>query len=239
MAPLQVIGAGFGRTGTDSLRTALNMLGYRCHHMKEMMVPGRYPLEFRDAYLHPEKETDWDMIYDDFDAAVDWPSTSFLKQLMDKYPEAKIILTERDAESWYKSIYNTIYQFPKNNLVTDDAPQEMKDMMKMCKTIVLDGAFGDKPGLMEDKEKIMAMILEHNAWCKANIPAERLLVLQTAEMSWETLCPFLGKDIPNVPFPRANSSGDMNSLGATIAKNGWNEESVKLINSQAAFPRNK
>lgn len=155
---------------------------------------------------------------------------------MDKYPDAKIILTERDAESWYKSIYNTVYQFAKQNLVTEDAPQEMQDMMKMIKTIVLDGAFGDKLGLMEDKEKIMRKFVEHNAWCKENIPADRLLVLQTTEMSWETLCPFLGKDIPNEPFPRANSSGDMKGLGEAIAKNGWNEESVKLIRSLAAFP---
>ncbi|KAI7897817.1 uncharacterized protein BX663DRAFT_526980, partial [Cokeromyces recurvatus] len=108
MAPLEVIGAGFGRTGTDSLRAALNMLGYKTHHMKCFFEdPELDPDLFYDAYFHRET-ADWDQLYKDYNAAVDWPTVEFYKELLKKYPKAKVLLTIRSADSWYNSVKNTI-----------------------------------------------------------------------------------------------------------------------------------
>ncbi|ORY95358.1 hypothetical protein BCR43DRAFT_492858 [Syncephalastrum racemosum] len=161
------------------------------------------------------------MVFDGFDAAVDWPEVAFLEQLMEKYPDAKVILTERSADSWYTSVKNTIYKFAKEKLVPDDAPQHIKDNTAMINTIVLDGAFGDKPGLFEDEALMKQKFLEHNAWVKANVPADRLLVMQTTELNWEALCGFLGKDVPDEPFPRSNSTAEIKEKAAEIMKKGF------------------
>ena len=104
---LQVIGAGFGRTGTSSLKGALEDLGFApCHHMVEVFGhPEQVPVW--DAAARGEK-VDWDALFANYKASCDWPSCSFYKELADHYPQAKIILTLRDSKSWYKSIANTI-----------------------------------------------------------------------------------------------------------------------------------
>ncbi|ORY95356.1 P-loop containing nucleoside triphosphate hydrolase protein [Syncephalastrum racemosum] len=227
MAPLKVIGAGCGRTGTTSLRIALNKLGYRCHHMIEMMVSGRHPLEFREAYLHPERDTDWDMLYEGFDAGVDWPTASFVKPLMEKYPDAKVILTERDPDAWLKSVRNTIGKMVEKQISADTDGTPMSDNQKMVATIVFDGAFGDREGVYQDDEKMKQLYVEHNAWVKENVPAERLLILQTNELNWEALCTFLGKDVPDEPFPRANTTEDMQAMHAMMKEKGFKSEEMQ------------
>lgn len=123
-----------------------------------------------------------------------------------------MILTERDAAAWYKSVKNSIFKFSQVG-VPDNAPPFLRDVAEMARTLVLDGAMApDGTGYFDDEERIQAMFLEHNEAIKALVPANRLLVLKTEEMSWEKLCPFLGKDIPDVPFPRANSTSELLQL---------------------------
>lgn len=139
---------------------------------------------------------------------------------MEKYPEAKVILTERSADSWYTSVKNSIYKIAQMEL-PEQVPQHVKDNAKMISTIVLDGAFGDKPGLFEDEALMKQKFLDHNAWVKANVPADRLLVMQTSELNWEDLCRFLGKDVPNEPFPRANTTAAINAKVAAFHEKGF------------------
>jgi hypothetical protein len=106
---IKVIGAGFGRTGTASLRDALNILGFKCYHMREVMhnIKSSHANLWLQAY--EGKLTDYDMIFkssskdqNPYTATVDWPSTTVYTKLMEQYPDAKVILTVRDPESWYK-----------------------------------------------------------------------------------------------------------------------------------------
>ncbi|KAI9494355.1 P-loop containing nucleoside triphosphate hydrolase protein [Zychaea mexicana] len=206
MAPLKIIGAGYGRTGTDSLRTALNILGYTTHHMKSYNEEGGRTEMFTEAYEHPEKAVDWDFIYDGFDAAVDWPTCSFLEPLMQKYPDAKVILTVRDPDSWYQSMRNTIFLI--HSASRRDPSRQNKPKVNMVGKIILDGAF-DNPDLFNDEVALKAKFVEHNERVKRIVPKERLLVMQLGE-GWDRLCDFLDVPVPsNVDYPNVNKTSDM------------------------------
>ena len=106
--PLKVIGAGFGRTGTSSLKRALEDLGFGpCHHMTELLAhPEQLPVWEAAIAGHA---VDWDALFREYQAAVDWPAAAFYAPLLERYPDARVILTVRDAERWYDSARNTIY----------------------------------------------------------------------------------------------------------------------------------
>ncbi|KAJ8662428.1 hypothetical protein O0I10_002122 [Lichtheimia ornata] len=206
MAPLKIIGAGYGRTGTDSLRMALNMLGYNCFHMRELIREDRHPEVFLDAYLNPEKPVDWDKLYDGYDAAVDWPTVSFVERLLTVYPDAKVILTARDVDSWYRSIKNTIHKLSVECSKRNDLSEPLQRWREMNNTLVLDGAIGD-PERFNDEEAIKAKYNAHVEWIKKNVPSEQLFIMELGE-GWERLCKFLDVPVPSDPYPSANSTKD-------------------------------
>ncbi|ORY95642.1 hypothetical protein BCR43DRAFT_493345 [Syncephalastrum racemosum] len=181
--------------------------------MKEMNAPNRYAELFIDQYNNPESDH-WDTIYQDFDAAVDWPTAAFVEPLVEKYPDAKIILTERDPDAWIKSMNNTILRFRNHNeeklrkLDQAEWTPEQNARRDMADKIILGGLRSRATEHITD-ENVKAMFLEHNARIKAIVPKERLLVMDTTEMNWKALCDFLGiTDIPKEPFPRVNSTAD-------------------------------
>ncbi|WP_439619596.1 sulfotransferase family protein [Hyphomonas sp.] len=192
---LSVFSAGFGRTGTMSLKLALEQLGQgRCHHMIEVIENGavQVPL-WNDALAG---NPDFGAIYDGYSSAVDWPSAAFWKELAAAYPDAKIILSTRSAESWHDSISETI-------LATVWAPEKWPaqavDWFRMV-TKVLERSFGEA----KDRDSLIAVFNAHEAAVKAAIPSERLLV-HSAKDGWEPLCAFLGVPVPEGPYPRTNS----------------------------------
>jgi hypothetical protein len=192
---LKAISAGFGRTGTMSLKLALEQLGLGpCHHMIEVIENGekQVPL-WNDALAG---KPDFDAIYKGYNSAVDWPSAAFWKELADYYPDAKIILSSRSAESWYGSISETILAAvwaPENW-----PPQAAEWFMMVSK--VLERSFGGA----KTKEELIEVFHAHEAAVKAAIPAERLLV-HSAKDGWEPLCAFLGVPVPEGDYPRTNS----------------------------------
>ncbi|KAI7846925.1 P-loop containing nucleoside triphosphate hydrolase protein [Circinella umbellata] len=209
MAPLEVIGAGCSRTGTDSLREALNMLGYNTHHMRSMLSGDGHPEVFEEAYKNPEKPTDWDWVYEGYTAAVDCPTISVIDQVLKHYPNAKVILTKRDADSWYKSVLNTIYTI--HDWLPENAPDYYVRTRKMIKTIFLDGAFQDMEKFKNEPEIFKARYEAHNKWVLDNVPKDRLLILDLREgITWEKICPFLGKPVPSGPYPTSNSTKSLN-----------------------------
>ena len=106
--PLSVIGAGFGRTGTMSLKLALDQLGFGpCYHMTEVFKNPKASGYWEAAA--DGKPIDWEEVFAGYRSTVDWPGATFYKQLADAYPEAKVILTERDAEAWFESTQATIF----------------------------------------------------------------------------------------------------------------------------------
>jgi hypothetical protein len=196
---IKVIGAGFGRTGTLSLKTALEMLGFGpCYHMVEVFDrPGHI-----DAWYRTSRNGKVDFsIFDDFRSIVDWPAVHYWRDLIAHYPHAKVVLTVRDGESWYKSAMDTIFGRIMTAL-PPDAPEERRRHRAMTTKIVLEDTFG---GRATDKQHAIEVFNRHNEEVRAAVDLSRLLVYQLKE-GWDPLCRFLGVPIPKEPFPRLNDT---------------------------------
>jgi len=158
------------------------------------------------------KDVDWNRAFGKFNAAVDWPSSTFYKQLMEVYPDAKVIHTTRDADKWYSSIVNTI--MPASDMMSKPGmPAHIADRQRMIKHVIWDGEVkGEK-----DKETMVRKFKEHDEEVKNYVPAERLLWFETGVDGWDKLCAFLGKDVPDIPWPHVNTTEDfkvrVNSMG--------------------------
>jgi hypothetical protein len=199
---LKVIGAGFGRTGTTSMKEALELLGYqKCHHMREVMMNVRQVELFDRVSLG--LDVDWDEVFEGFDAAVDWPSAASYKELMEKYPEAKVILTMRDADSWYKSTRKTIYALGNSvPLIISLLVPRARNIMAMVQRLVWQGVFD---GRFENREHAIEVYNKNVEEVIAHVPNDRLLV-HSAKEGWEPLCTFLDLPIPDQPYPHSNES---------------------------------
>jgi len=192
---MQVIGAGVGRTGTFSLKIAINRLGLGpCHHMEAVItnMPAQVPLW--TAAL--DGDADWPAVYDGFGSAVDWPTAGFFRELAHAYPDAKFVLTHRDPETWADSFGQTIYTAMAGRQM---APPEKRAWLDMAYGVIAKSGFPS--GL--DRDGLIKGFIAHNEAVKAAIPADRLLVYQVKE-GWEPLCAFLGRPVPDEAFPRTN-----------------------------------
>jgi len=198
---LDVIGAGFGRTGTLSLKLALEELGFvKCHHMIEVFQnPDQAPV-FQTAARG--ETVDWSALYEGYRATVDWPGCYFWRELAEAFPQAKVILSTRDPHSWFKSASETIFQ--AMNMETDDPA--IGGVTAMARELVFERTFGGDISEAHAVEVFNA----HLAEVKRNIPAERLLVFK-AKQGWGPLCAFLGVEVPDKPYPRTNSTEEFNS----------------------------
>ncbi|HTT02582.1 MAG TPA: sulfotransferase [Steroidobacteraceae bacterium] len=204
---LAVIGAGLGRTGTTSLKFALEQLGFApCHHMTELIQrPHTAHAWERAASGEP---VDWDELLAGYRATTDWPACHFYEQLAAKYPLAKVILTVRDPERWFESTQATIF-----------SPEMVESAGPMAgffrKAIV--GLFD---GRMHDREHLIAVYLRHNDEVRRIVAAQRLLTYDVTE-GWQPLCRFLGVPVPEAPFPRANTTEDFRGKTAEHLRR-WN-----------------
>lgn len=193
--PLSVLGVGLGRTGTLSLKLALEQLGFSpCYHMVEVFKDPTAPAFWAGA-AEDRSSADWDHIFEGYRASVDWPAATFWRELAEAYPQAKLILTVRDEEAWFASTQATIFQ---QSYI--DQPDEFHQML--AKVI---GRLFDQQ--IHDKERVLEVYRRHNEAVQQAIPPERLLVYNVAQ-GWEPLCRFLGKPAPDAPFPRVNSRDD-------------------------------
>ena len=193
---LSLIGAGFGRTGTMSMKSALEMLGFGpCHHMVEVNNNDAQLAIWRA--IAADESRDWDSAFAGYGAAVDWPSAFYWRELSDYYPQAKVLLTVRSAESWYASITKTI--FLSIAATTDPASVAVKLIRKRV--------FGE---VLDDKAHAIAIYERNIADVQAAFSADRLLTYTIGD-GWEPLCRFLEIPIPDEPFPRTNSSDEFNS----------------------------
>jgi len=199
---LDVIGAGFGRTGTLSLKVALEQLGFGpCYHMMEVMGSPEKPAHWAD--LVAGDEADWEMIFDGYRATVDWPACTWWRELADHYPDARVILSLRDGDGWYDSVMNTIY----NALVAEvpeTAPPHFRTQMAMVAKLIGEQTFG---GRIEDRAHAIQVFDRHNQQVIDTIPKERLLVYRPGD-GWEPICRFLECDVPEGDFPRLNDTAE-------------------------------
>lgn len=193
--PLDVIGAGLGRTGTLSLKLALEQLGLGpCYHMLEVRAaPER--LEHWNRIAAGEK-VDWEEVFAGFRSTVDWPACNYWRELMARYPDAKVILSLRDPDAWFRSTQATIF----SDAVQSGAPPSVVKIL----TDVVGKDLGDR-------ESCIAAFERHNASVKAGVPAGRLLVFD-AKQGWEPLCAFLGVPVPDAPFPAVNTTEQFRTM---------------------------
>jgi len=197
---MKIIGAGFGRTGTLSLKLALERLGVgRCHHMAEVFADPAQPgiwLQVANG-----ERRDWDTIFAGYGATVDWPGCRYWRELMEHHPQATVLLSLRDPLRWHASVMNTIYRTLASELPAD-APGPLRTQHAMVRKLVLADTFD---GRLDDRDHAIAVFQRHNEAVQRAVPAERLLVYQ-ASQGWEPLARVLGVPIPDEPFPRVNST---------------------------------
>jgi hypothetical protein len=197
---LQVVGAGVGRTGTHSLKIALQqLLGGTCHHMIEVFThPEEMPV-WTDAI--DGKSIDWDALMQGYTAQVDWPGASFWPELSKANPEAVVILSTREPELWFKSCSNTI--FAGLRTAVDGGDEWMTAMLHLFKD-----RFSDQ---IEDRDVMVAAYERHNDAVRAAIPKERLLEWTPSD-GWGPLCDRLGRPVPSEPFPLTNTTEDFRAM---------------------------
>lgn len=209
--PLKVVGAGFGRTGTNSLKLALEQLGFGpCHHMFEVRDNPRQ-LPFWQAAARGDA-MDWDAVFAEYNASVDWPSARYWREIAQHFSDAKVLLSVRPAEDWFKSVHSTIY--PSLMKRADDPPSANKDRRDMAFEIVVNQTFD---GRLDDKAHALAVYEAHIAEVQRTIAPERLLTFDVVE-GWEPLCAFLDVPVPAEPFPRTNSTAEFQAR--IIARDG-------------------
>jgi hypothetical protein len=189
---LRVVGAGVGRTGTKSLKLALEqLLGGPCYHMVDVFPnPEHVPHWHAAARGNPP---DWRALLADYRAAVDWPASAFYVELADAFPDALVLLSLREPEAWFRSAEKTI--FPTIDGAGDGPwAQMVRDLLAARFT----------PDFL-DRDAAIAAFEAHNAKVRERIPAERLLEWRAGD-GWEPICAALGLPVPELPFPHTNTS---------------------------------
>ena len=197
---LKIIGAGFPRTGTSSLRNALEMLGYDpCYHMSEV---ARNPIQVNFWHdILDGKTINWETIFGQYQATTDAPAAYFWRELATAYPEAKILLSVRDAEAWYDSLYRTVYQVHLKPMPTNDP--DAYNWRKLSSRLQ-ERTFH---GRIEDRAYAISIFQQHNRQVQELAEPGRLLVYEVSQ-GWPPLCDFLGCSIPDEPFPHANTRSE-------------------------------
>lgn len=208
---LEIIGTGLGRTGTMSLKLALEkLLKGPCMHMEDFVdQPER--LRYLTVGRLRRGRPDWERFLAGYKAAVDYPVCLHYAQLFRQYPQLKAIHTLRDPESWYESVTATTWRYmPKGPLQALRATRKImrspKHRRRLPAYIYTDLTiwrkfFGNQFG---NKQKAIEIYRRHEADVRATIPAGQLLLYNISD-GWEPLCEFLGVPVPEAPFPQANS----------------------------------
>ena len=193
---LKVVGAGVGRTGTNSLKIALEqLLGSPCHHMFEIISHPEQTVSWTNAIQGGP--VDWSTMPDGYASLVDWPGASFWPELSAANPDALVLLSVRDPESWYRSASNSIF------LVFEAVPPEMRPWFETMLRLLRD-RFSDQ---LDDPTAMMDAFERHNESVRENIPSERLLEWTPTD-GWEPICSRLGLAVPSEPFPVTNTLND-------------------------------
>ena len=202
---MKVFGAGFGRTGTMSLKFALEKLRIGpCYHMREVVSRPSHIKLWYD--ISRGEHPNWNRLFSGFNSAVDFPVCLFYKQLINKFPDAKFILTLRDFDTWYISTANTIYKVPA--ILPDwfeKVVYPIRMFIVMQVNLIWVGLFKNN---FSDRDSTKLVYYEHIESVKKIIPADKLLIYNVKE-GWEPLCEFLDVDVPDIPFPKVNDTVEM------------------------------
>jgi Sulfotransferase domain len=223
---MKVIGAGLPRTGTLTQKIALEMLGFGpCYHMVNVLGELDLATAWRRAV---DGDADWDGIFAGFESTVDWPGSYFYRELMDAHPDAKVLLSTRDGDSWARSMRETIWEvlygdglmahLSAARCVVDTGWRGYIDLMDemWTRSRLLNGSQTTDEWMREGLQR-------YHEEVKATVPPERLLVWSVGD-GWEPLCGFLEVPIPDTPFPHLNDSKQFVERiidGALISVQEW------------------
>jgi len=198
------------------LKVALEELGFEpCYHMVELFDKPEH-VEFWDEApdrVARGEPVGWEEVFSGYEATVDWPGCHFYEELVRAYPDAKVLLSVRDPESWYDSAWSTIARGPRSDAtpamslffkVAQLAAPSMRRVPSMVRKVITDGTFD---GRFEDREYAVEVFVRHIDEVKERVPAEKLLVYEVGE-GWGPLCDFLGVEAPERPFPHLNDRGE-------------------------------
>ncbi len=224
--PLEVIGAGWGRTGTSSTKQALELLGYTCHHMSEVDDDPSQQSLFLQAAV--DSSFDWNRIYARYTATVDWPGCAFWRELRAAYPEARVLLNVRDFDDWYGSWHATI-----RNAVTGQRADHPASWLAMADAVIVGRSLR---GTLHGREHVRAAFHEHVRAVTTEVPRDLLLVYDVTQ-GWEPLCRFLGKTLPDVAFPHVNVRDEW--CAATAASEGSFPSARRADRALASYARRR
>lgn len=195
---LQIVGSGFGRTGTMTMKDALGVLGLGpVHHMTEIMEHPGQLAHWKAVFAG--REVDWEAVFAGYAAQVDWPGAAVWDRVARAFPEALVIHTERPEAAWWASFSTTIGKF---FAMMDELalPPHFREIFAAMRSGFVEPTFGD----VTDRERVLAAYRANNRRVREEIPAERLLVFDVAG-GWDPLCRFLGVPVPDAPFPHHNA----------------------------------
>ena len=202
---MKVIGSGFGRTGTLSLKAALEILGFApCYHMEEVIKRPSHIKHWQK--IGHNQPVLWENIFDDFQATVDFPASLFYRELLAHYPEAKVVHTVRDPERWYSSTAETIYRAASNFPAW--VPKLIPPLGRftdMQERLIWQDLFN---GRFADRDYAIEVFNQYTEDVRQHVPPEKLLIFQVKE-GWEPLCAFLDVPVPDAPFPHVNDRETM------------------------------
>ena len=228
---MKLIGAGLPRTATTTQMIALEMLGLPCYHMRDMMADLATSVpQFRRAL---DGDADWDEIFEGKESEVDWPASYHWRELIEVYPDAKVLLSVREAEGWVRSMQNTINQIPfgkglMHHLVW--AQYDIDPVYAAWIDLMLEMMWSDRGAMAGTNGEPAAMAEAMERWNQTvidTVPSERLLVWDPKE-GWEPLCEFLEAPVPEMPLPHVNDTENFQKnlimAPAIAAINAWWEE---------------
>jgi hypothetical protein len=198
---MQVVGAGLGRTGTHSLKVALEkLIGAPCYHMLEVFGHPDHMAIWRRAAVG--EAVDWEQLLEGYDAIVDWPGASFWHEMSDVFPDSIILLSTRsDADAWWQSASRTIFE------ILHGSVPETDEFHAMWKAIA-DNRFTERT---DDRDAAIAAYEAHNADVRATADPARLVEWQPGD-GWQPLCAALGVAVPDEPFPHLNTTDDFRAM---------------------------
>jgi hypothetical protein len=199
---LKVIGSGFGRTGTKSLKAALERLGFGpCHHMHEVVEHPEQVAHWQT--LAAGGPVDWREVFAGYNSQVDWPGAHVWRELAEAFPDAKVVHTVRPEATWWASFDKTIGKLMAR-FHDLPLPPHIHDILVAWNGLAGKATFG---GVLNDRDVGIAAFRRRIDEVREALPAERLLVFDVAE-GWQPLCAFLEVDVPDEPFPHHNLRAD-------------------------------
>jgi hypothetical protein len=208
---MKLIGVGFGRTGTMSLKAAIEELGFPCFHMIDLITgeDRERDLPYWSRIANDEP-VDWHEVFEPWEATIDWPACSRWEQIIAAFPDAPVLLNIREFDGWYKSCANTILAVKQAALageLPEDANREgpSPELWETIEKLIWQGDF---QGRFDDREWMRRMYDERIETIKRKVPADRLIVWELGKDGWEPIASALGVEVPDTPFPRLHDTNE-------------------------------